>query len=72
MPPFGPISRANLVRGLRTLGFDGPYPGGSHAYMVRDARRIAIPNPHQGTIGVNLLARILRQANITREKWEAV
>ena len=27
MPPFGPISRANLIRGLRTLGFEGPYPG---------------------------------------------
>jgi predicted RNA binding protein YcfA (HicA-like mRNA interferase family) len=72
MPPFGPISRANLIRGLRALGFDGPYPGGRHAYMVRDSRRIAIPNPHQGAIGINLLARILRQANITHEEWEAV
>jgi predicted RNA binding protein YcfA (HicA-like mRNA interferase family) len=72
MPPFGPISRANLTRGLRTLGFEGPYPGGRHAYMVRGERRIAIPNPHQGAIGINLLARILRQAGITREEWEAV
>ena len=72
MPPFGPINRANLIRSLRALGFDGPYPGGNHAYMVRDARRIAIPNPHQGAIGANLLARILRQADISREEWEVV
>jgi predicted RNA binding protein YcfA (HicA-like mRNA interferase family) len=72
MPPFGPISRANLIRGLRSLGFGGPYPGGRHAYMVRGERRVAIPNPHQGAIGVNLLARILRQAGLTREEWEAV
>lgn len=72
MPPFGPISRANLIRGLRTLGFEGPYPGGRHAYMIRGERRVAIPNPHQGAIGVNLLARILRQAGMTREEWETV
>jgi len=72
VPPFGPISRVNLIRNLRALGFDGPYSGGNHAYMVRGTRRIAIPNPHQGMIGVNLLARILRQANVTREEWEAV
>jgi predicted RNA binding protein YcfA (HicA-like mRNA interferase family) len=72
MPPFGPISRVNLIRNLRALGFDGPYSGGNHAYMIRGARRIAIPNPHQGMIGVNLLERILRQANVTREDWEAV
>jgi hypothetical protein len=46
MPPFGPISRANLIRGLRALGFAGPFPGGRHAFMVRGERRLAIPNPH--------------------------
>lgn len=72
MPPFGSISRARLIRGLRALGFEGPYPGGRHAYMVRNNQRVALPNPHEGTIGVNLLARILRQAGVTREEWESV
>ena len=72
MPPFGPISRANLIRGFRALGFDGPLAGGRHAYMVRHGKRIAIPNPHQGQIGANLLARILRQAGISRDEWVAV
>ena len=72
MPPFKSISRTNLIRGLRTLGFEGPYAGGRHAYMVRGEQRIALPNPHQGDIGVNLLARILRQAGISREAWEAM
>jgi hypothetical protein len=40
--------------------------------MVRGEQRIALPNPHQGDIGVNLLARILRQAGITREEWESI
>jgi len=72
MPPFGPISRANLIRGLRALGYSGPFPGGRHAFMVRGERRISIPNPHQGVIGINLLGRILRQADLTRGEWESV
>jgi hypothetical protein len=31
---------------------------------------LTIPNPHQGEIGRELLARILRQAGISREEWE--
>ena len=72
MPPFGPISRADLIRGLRALGFAGPFSGGRHAFMVRDERRLAIPNQHRGAIGVNLLSRILRQTSISREQWESV
>ena len=29
-----------------------------------------LPNPHRGEVSVDLLARILRQAGITREEWE--
>lgn len=72
MPPLKPISRTNLIRGLRTLGFEGPYAGGRHAYMVRGEQRIALPNPHQGDIGVNLLSRVLRQAGVSRAEWDAV
>ena len=31
---------------------------------------LTVPNPHRGDIGRELLARILRQAGITREQWE--
>lgn len=33
---------------------------------------VTIPNPHAGDIGVGLLARILRQAGVSRMEWEAV
>ena len=72
MPPFGPVSRDQLVAYLRRLGFDGPYAGGKHQYMVRDRLRLRLPNPHQGHIGRDLLARILRQAGISRDEWEAL
>ena len=70
MPTFGPIKRADLIRNLRQLGFDGPHPGGNHALMQKGGITIILPNPHQGDIGKNLLARILRQAGITRAEWE--
>jgi predicted RNA binding protein YcfA (HicA-like mRNA interferase family) len=70
MPAFGPISRRELIRTFRLLGFEGPYSGGKHQFMVRNETTIRIPNPHQGDIGRDLLVRVLRQAGITREEWE--
>lgn len=72
MPSFGPIKRRELIQCLRQLGFEGPYAGGKHAFMARNQVTIRIPNPHQGDIGRELLARILRQADISREEWEQV
>jgi len=71
MPRLASVSRRELIRRLHELGFDGPYAGGQHEFMLRETRRLIIPNPHRGEIGVDLLARILRQAGVSREEWEA-
>jgi len=60
MPPFGPISRRELIRALRAAGFDGPYSGGKHSFMLKDDLTLTVPNVHQGDIGRELLAGILR------------
>jgi len=39
--------------------------------MVRKDLTITVPNPHKGDIGRDLLARILKQADISREEFEA-
>ncbi len=70
MPRIGPIGRRELVRGLHDLGFQGPYSGGRHQFMVRGDVVVAIPNPHGKDIGVGLLSRVLRQAGVTRTEWE--
>jgi len=72
MPPLSPISRRELIRRLGRLGFDGPFTGGRHEFMVRGERRLILPNPHRGEIGVDLLARLLRQAGIEREDWNSL
>jgi predicted RNA binding protein YcfA (HicA-like mRNA interferase family) len=70
MPSFGPIKRADLIHYLRIAGFVGPYAGKRHQFMVKEQIRLVIPNPHRGDIGKGLLARILRQAEISKEEWE--
>jgi len=72
MPHFGPIRRKDLLVFLKKLGFTGPYSGGKHEFMVRasDSLRLAIPNPHKGEIGKDLLAEILREAGISHQDWE--
>jgi predicted RNA binding protein YcfA (HicA-like mRNA interferase family) len=72
VPSFGPTSRRTLISTFRKLGFDGPYSGGKHEFMIRDDVTVRIPNPHRGAIGVALLTRILRQAGISRDEWDQV
>ena len=68
----GPISRREFVGRLRRLGFEGPFTGGRHEFMLRGTVRLILPNPHRGDIGADLLVRLLRQAGITPEEWEGV
>ena len=70
MPHLGPIRQVDLIYYLRRLGFDGPYAGGKHQFMIRENTTITIPNPHTGDIGKNFLVRILRQAGIDQAEWE--
>jgi predicted RNA binding protein YcfA (HicA-like mRNA interferase family) len=70
MPPVRPIKRRDLIRYLSQLGFEGPFSGGKHQFVLRESLTVHVPNPHDGDIGVGLLLRILRQAGISREEWE--
>jgi predicted RNA binding protein YcfA (HicA-like mRNA interferase family) len=69
LPKLKPISHSELLRDIRRFGFEGPFSGGKHLYMVKGNLRLTIPNPHREKIGVDLLLRILRQAGIGREEW---
>ncbi|WP_146849609.1 type II toxin-antitoxin system HicA family toxin [Brevifollis gellanilyticus] len=65
-----PVSRPELIKRFRALGWHGPVPGGKHQHMVKGAIQLSIPNPHGGKeIGVHLLKIILAEAGISREQW---
>ncbi len=65
-----PISRRELIRRFRELGFEGPIPGSKHGTMRKDLVSVTIPNPHQGDIDWSLTKRLLNQAHIETQTWE--
>lgn len=65
-----PVSRNELIRRLRILGFEGPIAGAKHSFMAKGDLKLRIPNPHAGDIGAPLLGEILRQAGISPKEWE--
>lgn len=72
MPQFGPIKRKDLIYYLKRLSFSDPISGGNHQYMQKGTLRLRVPNPHQGEISKELLSRLLKQANVSREEWESL
>ena len=40
--------------------------------MIKPGLRLTIPNPHRGDIDWSLASRILKEANISPEQWEAL
>jgi len=66
---FAPVSWKFLVNRLKELDFEGPYSSGKHPFMIKGGLVLTIPNPHKTVIGVGLLSRILKQANISRDEW---
>jgi predicted RNA binding protein YcfA (HicA-like mRNA interferase family) len=64
------VSRRDLIRKFRALGYAGPFSGGKHQFMKRDTKKIRIPNPHgNADISVSLLKEILKQAGIKDSEW---
>jgi hypothetical protein len=63
-----------MVRRLRELGFEGPYlSSGPHPYyMKKEDLIVDLPNPHKQDIGIDLLKKVLKRAEISREEWLSV
>lgn len=53
MARINPVSWKTLVKKLKKFGFDGPYPGGKHPYMIKGDIVLTLPNPHRKEIGVD-------------------
>ncbi len=69
MTKLTPINRSDFVKKLRVFGFEGPYSGGKHSFMIKGKIRLTLPNPHKKEISPALLACLLKQAGITRQDW---
>jgi len=44
MSPWQPCKRKLFIKRLRKLGFDGPYSGTRHHFMVFENHRLSVPS----------------------------
>ena len=73
MSTFASVSGAQLVRALRKLGFEVIRVRGSHHFLRHPDGRCTVVPVHRGeTIGRGLLAQILRDCDLSREKLQDV
>ena len=74
MSRWTPCKRREFVRRLRRLGFDGPFTGTRHQFLVYQEHRLAIPSNEE--YSVPQLRMMLREAGgilrreIALEEWE--
>ncbi len=75
MAAWKPVKRREFVRKLRELGFDGPYSGTRHQFLVVGEHRQTIPSNSE--YSVPQLRVILRQVElilgrrISVEEWNS-
>jgi hypothetical protein len=66
------LSRKDLIRKFRPLGYSGPFSGGKHQFMIKGSHKIRVPNPHVSDISASLVKEILHQAGISSQEWDNV
>ncbi len=73
MSRWAPCKRRIFVRRLREIGFDGPFSGTRHQFMVYGQHRLAIPSDAE--YSVPQLRMMIREVEeivghrITAAKW---
>ena len=73
MSRWTPCKRSDFIRKLRRLGFDGPFTGTRHQFMVLSQKRLAIPsNAEYSVPQLRVLIREIRDIvarEITVDEW---
>jgi hypothetical protein len=69
-----PCKRREFIRCLRALGFDGPFSGARHQFLIQGENRLTIPSNEE--FSVPQLRMMLREAGtilgreISQTEWE--
>ena len=50
MSRWTPCKRRELIRRLRSLGFQGPFSGARHQFLVHGSHRLAIPSNEEYSV----------------------
>jgi hypothetical protein len=73
MNPLTPIKRRDFIRKIRNVGFEGPYIGKKHQFMVYQPYRLTLPSNEDFSIPqLKMLIKEIEsilQKNITNDEW---
>ncbi|MBI4340006.1 MAG: type II toxin-antitoxin system HicA family toxin [Chloroflexi bacterium] len=50
MSPWRPCRRREFIRSLRRLGFDGPFSGTRHQFLIYEGHRLTVPSNPEYTV----------------------
>ncbi len=74
MSRWAPCKRKDFIRRLRALGFEGPYSGTRHQYMIYAQHRLTIPSNNEYSVPQlrSMLSEVamLIGRQIALEEWE--
>ena len=76
MSTLSPCKRKDFVRKLHRLGFEGPFSGTRHHFMVYENHRLAIPSNKEYSVPqlkfmLGEVESILRR-KISRDEWNVL
>jgi len=71
-----PCRRSDFIRKLRRLGFDGPFSGTRHQFMIFGEKRLAIPSNTEYSVSqLRMMVReigLIVGRDITADDWQAL
>ncbi|MGB9485780.1 MAG: type II toxin-antitoxin system HicA family toxin [Terriglobia bacterium] len=73
MSRWTPCKRGDFIRKLRCLGFDGPFTGTRHQFMVLSQKRLAIPSNSEYSVPqLRMMIReveTMMRREVTSDEW---
>lgn len=76
MSQWAPCKRKDFIKRLRGLGFDGPFSGTRHQFMVYNQRRLTIPSNAEYSIPqLRFMIReveIIIDRQIAADEWSSL
>ena len=73
MSRWTPCRRGDFIRKLRRLGFDGPFTGTRHQFMVLSQKRLAVPsNAEYSVPQLRMMIReveAMARREVTSDDW---
>lgn len=71
-----PCKRRDFVKKLRCIGFEGPYSGTRHQFMVYDQHRLTIPSNDEYSVPQLRMmigeVEVILEREIALEEWNSL